>query len=91
MFAVGYVCGDNAAATVFGCIQSALFGTITTSCNVCTGFSGGPVFTSNNRLLGLTVGKLSVGTVHFVLPTTEFIGNIKKYIVTKGQLFTVVC
>lgn len=84
MFAVGYTCVNNVPAVVFGRIQRTSFTTITTNCNVRIGFSGGPVFTSDGQLVGLTTGKLSLGTVHFVLPSTEFIEPIKKYIVTNG-------
>lgn len=60
------------------------FGLLTTTCDVRKGFSGGPVFTIEGILLGLTIGKLSVGTISFVLPSTEFVETIKTYIHTNG-------
>lgn len=57
---------------------------LTTTCNICTGFSGGPLFTTDRQLLGLTIGKLSMDTVHFVLPSTEFMEIINLYIHTYG-------
>ncbi|VVC42212.1 Peptidase S1, PA clan [Cinara cedri] len=82
VFAVGYACEENVPAIVFGNVQKSTLNTITTSCNVRTGFSGGPVFTSDGQMLGLTIGKLSLGIVHFVLPSTKFISTIKKHILT---------
>lgn len=60
------------------------FSILTTTCNVCSGFSGGPVFTNDENLLGLTIGKLSVGTMNFVLPSSEFMNTIEKYIQTNS-------
>lgn len=71
----------------FGYVHKLSFSILTTTCNVYKGFSGGPVFAaSDGKLLGLTIGKLSVGTVNFVLPSIEFVEIIKKYIHNNGQL-----
>ncbi|XP_025411809.1 peroxisomal leader peptide-processing protease-like isoform X2 [Sipha flava] len=82
VFAVGYACKENVTSTIFGRVLSISLGLLTTTCNVCKGFSGGPVFTNEGKLLGLTIGKLSVGTVNFVLPSAEFVETIKTYIHT---------
>jgi len=55
-----------------------------TTCNVRAGFSGGPVFSIDKKLLGLTIGKLNIGTFHYVLPSTEFVETINKYIITNS-------
>jgi len=84
---VGYASGDRVPSTVSGCVRSMTFNVLTTACNVRTGFSGGPVFAaSDGRLLGLTVAKLSVGAVNFVLPSIEFVKTINEFNQTNGQL-----
>lgn len=57
---------------------------LTTTCNICAGFSGGPLLTTDRQLLGLTIGKLNNDNVHFVLPSTEFMEIIFLYIHTNG-------
>lgn len=84
VFAVGYALRENGPAAVFGHVHVMSYSILTTTCDVRTGFSGGPVFTGGRDLLGLTVGKLSVGTLNFVLPTSEFVNTIEKYIRTNG-------
>lgn len=86
MLAVGYASAEKIPSTVFGQINRIPFSMITTTCNVHLGFSGGPVFSSNRRLLGLIVGKLSVGSINFVLPVTEFMETVKNYISKNGLL-----
>lgn len=84
MFAVGFANQENVISSVFGHVLSISFGLLTTTCDVRKGFSGGPVFTNKGKLLGLTIGKLSVGTVNFVLPSIEFVETIKTFIHTNG-------
>ncbi|KAE9542995.1 hypothetical protein AGLY_002906 [Aphis glycines] len=84
MFSVGFPCREYVSSTVFGHMHRMIHGILTTTCNVREGFSGGPVFSVDRQLLGLTVGKLNVGTVHFVLPSTEFVETINKYIITNN-------
>lgn len=84
MFAVGFPCREYAPATVFGHMQRVVYSILMTSCNVHRGFSGGPVFSIDRKLLGLTIGKLNTGTIHFVLPSTEFMETINKYIITNS-------
>lgn len=84
---MGYGLRENVPSIVFGYVHRLSFSILITTCNVRIGFSGGPVFsTSDGKLLGLTIGKLSVGTVNFVLPSIEFVETIKKYIHTNGKL-----
>ncbi|KAF0766541.1 peroxisomal leader peptide-processing protease-like [Aphis craccivora] len=84
MFSVGFPCREYVPSTVFGHMHRMIHGILTTTCNVREGFSGGPVFSVNRQLLGLTIGKLNVGTIHFVLPSTEFVETINKYIITNN-------
>jgi hypothetical protein len=84
MFSVGFPCQEYVPSTVFGHMYRMIHNILTTTCNVREGFSGGPVFSIDRKLLGLTVGKLNVGTIHFVLPSTEFVETINKYIITNG-------
>lgn len=85
VFAVGYALGENILSTAVGYILKVSSSVLTTTCNVHIGFSGGPVFTSNGKLLGLTVGKLNVGTVNFVLPSTVFLETLNKFIQSNGK------
>lgn len=89
VFAVGYAFGENVPTTVFGHVHMVSFSIMTTTCDVRSGFSGGPVYTNNKDLLGLTVGKLSVGTVNFVLPSSEFLDTIEKYILTNSWYYNI--
>lgn len=82
--AVGYGLGEYDVSTIHGYVLGTSFGLLTTTCNVPVGFSGGPVFTDDGRLLGLTVAKLSVRSVHFALPFPEIKETIQKYISTNG-------
>lgn len=84
VFAVGYACKEKNYSIVCGHVQKISLAILTTTCNVRAGFSGGPVFTIDGKLLGLTIGKLSVGSVNFVLPSTEFEQPIKMYAHSKG-------
>jgi len=84
MFSVGFPCREYVPSTVFGHMHRMISSILTTTCNVRAGFSGGPVFSINRKLLGLTVGKLNMGTIHFVLPSTEFVETINKYIITNS-------
>lgn len=82
--AVGYGVGEYDISTVHGYVLGTSFGLLTTTCNVLVGFSGGPVFTDNGRLLGMTVAKLNGHSVHFALPFLEIKETIQKYISTNG-------
>lgn len=84
VLAVGYACKEKKLSTVFGSVQKISFAILTTTCNVQAGFSGGPVFTIYGKLLGLTIGKLNVGLMNFVLPSVEFDQTIKIYAHSKG-------
>lgn len=84
VFAIGYGCKENIPSTVFGYVVKVPVSMLMTTCNVRLGFSGGPVFSSDRKLLGLTIGKLSVGNVNFVLPSAEFMDTIKYYILING-------
>uniref|UniRef100_A0A2S2NPN0 Peroxisomal leader peptide-processing protease n=1 Tax=Schizaphis graminum TaxID=13262 RepID=A0A2S2NPN0_SCHGA len=84
MFSVGFPCREYVPSTVFGHMYRMIHNILTTTCNVREGFSGGPVFSIDRKLLGLTVGKLNVGTIHFVLPSIEFVKTINKYIITNN-------
>lgn len=84
VFVVGYAFEENEPSTVFGHVHTISFSIMTTTCDIHTGFSGGPVF-MGDKLLGLTIGKLSVGSIHFVLPSIEFVDIIKKYMYTNGK------
>lgn len=81
---MGFAYKQYTFSTTFGYVQMMKFTMLTTTCDVCPGFSGGPVFTSDRQLLGLTIGKLSLGTVHFVLPSTEFMKTINSFIQSNG-------
>jgi len=84
MFSVGFGCREYTPSTVFGHMHRIIHTILTTTCNVRAGFSGGPVFSIDRKLLGLTVGKLNMGTFHFVLLSTEFVETINKYIITNS-------
>jgi len=84
MISVGYSCREYVPSTVFGHMHKKLYSMLTTTCNIRAGFSGGPVFSIDRKLLGLTVGKLNIGTIHFVLPSTVFMETINKYIITNS-------
>ncbi|XP_025198766.1 peroxisomal leader peptide-processing protease-like isoform X1 [Melanaphis sacchari] len=84
MFSVGFPCREYVPSTSFGHMHRMIHSMLTTTCNVREGFSGGPVFSMDRKLLGLTVGRLNVGTIHFVLPSTEFVETINKYILTNN-------
>lgn len=84
MFSVGFACREYVPSTVFGHMHKMINSILTTTCDVRAGFSGGPVFSIDRKLLGLTVGKLNLGTIHFVLPSTEFMETINKYIITNN-------
>ncbi|XP_008185200.1 peroxisomal leader peptide-processing protease isoform X1 [Acyrthosiphon pisum] len=84
MFSVGFACREYVPSTVFGHMHRMIYSILTTTCNVRAGFSGGPVFSIDRKLLGLTVGKLNMGTFHFVLPSIEFVETINKYIITNN-------
>jgi len=84
MFSVGFGCREYTPSTVFGHMHRMIHSILTTTCNVRAGFSGGPVFSIDRKLLGLTVGKLNMGTFHFVLLSTEFVETINKYIITNS-------
>jgi len=80
VFAAGYAYGEHVPSTVSGNVLVTSFSVLMTTCDVCIGYSGGPVFATNSgQLLGLTVGKSSVGTVNFALPSTEFVKTIYEY------------
>ncbi|XP_050525995.1 peroxisomal leader peptide-processing protease-like isoform X2 [Daktulosphaira vitifoliae] len=53
---------------------------LVTTCNVYPGFSGSPVFTKDNKLIGLLIGKLSIGSLSFVLTAAVFDQIINNYI-----------
>jgi len=85
MFSVGFSCREYVPSTVFGHMHKMILQSmLMTTCNVRAGFSGGPVFSIDSKLLGLTIGKLNMGTFHFVLPSTEFVETINKYINTNS-------
>ncbi|XP_060869680.1 peroxisomal leader peptide-processing protease isoform X2 [Metopolophium dirhodum] len=84
LFLVGYACREYAPSTNFGHMHGMMHSILTTTCHVHAGFSGGPVFSIDRKLLGLTVGKLNIGTFHFVLLSTEFMKTINKYIITNN-------
>lgn len=87
VFAVGYAQGKHVPSTVSGNVLMISLSVFTTTCDVRTGFSGGPVFAVNTgQLLGITFGKSSVGTVNFALPSTEFVKIINEYNQSDGQL-----
>ncbi|KAL4084444.1 hypothetical protein QTP88_028262 [Uroleucon formosanum] len=81
---VGFSCREYMPSTVFGHMHRMIYSILMTTCNVRAGFSGGPVFSIDRKLLGLTIGKLNIGTFHYVLPSTEFVETIKKYIITNN-------
>lgn len=84
MFSVGFSCREYVPSTVFGHVHKMIYSILMTTCNVRAGFSGGPVFSIDKKLLGLTIGKLNIGTFHYVLPSTEFVETINKYIITNS-------
>ncbi|KAL5242321.1 hypothetical protein ACI65C_009731 [Semiaphis heraclei] len=84
IFSVGYPCREYVPSTVFGHMHKMLYSILTTTCNVRAGFSGGPVFSIDRKLLGLTIGKLNMGSIHFVLPSSVFVETINKYIITNN-------
>ncbi|XP_050442300.1 peroxisomal leader peptide-processing protease-like isoform X2 [Adelges cooleyi] len=64
VFAVGYPSIEKKLKISFGHIHATpLSSILTTNCQVYLGFSGGPVFGKDNKLLGLTIGMLNVDII----------------------------
>lgn len=89
VMAAGYACKDNLVSTVFGFMLEVSLGVLMTNCKIRAGFSGGPIFSTEGQLLGLTIGMLSSGSVNFGLSFTEFGNIIKDFIKNNGVLLLI--
>lgn len=83
MVAIGYDLAKYSVSTAHGSVFKVSNSQLLTTCRVRKGFSGGPVFADDLRLLGLTVGMMK-GFMHVSLLSSAFMGTIKNYIRTNG-------